>query len=134
MSKNRYITLKSGERVVVSEEVYREYIRPVWREKKRQRRRGEREISYESLTQNGTENLEWNQNQLTEQIVEDKLMLELLMEALAELTEDERCLIDELFYQERTEREIAQKKSVSHQAIHKQKIKILKKLRTFFNK
>ena len=132
MPKNRYITLPNGEKAEVTEEIYREYMRPVWREKKRRKRRYETEVSYESLTQNGIENLDWNQYQLTEQIVEDRLMLELLMSALADLTEDERELINEIYFQEKTEREIARRKAVSNGAIHKRKEKILKKLKKYF--
>lgn len=84
------------------------------------------------MTQNGIENLDWNQYQLTEQIVEDRLMLELLMSALADLTEDERELINEIYFQEKTEREIARRKAVSNGAIHKRKEKILKKLKKYF--
>lgn len=132
MPKNRYITLPNGEKAEVTEEIYREYMRPVWREKKRRKRRYETEVSYESLTQNGIENLDWNQYQLTEQIVEDRLMLELLMSALADLTEDERERINEIYFQEKTEREIARRKAVSNGAIHKRKEKILKKLKKYF--
>lgn len=134
MSKNRYITLPNGEKAEVTEEIYREYMRPVWREKKRRKRRYEAEVSYESLTQNGIENLDGNQNRLTEQIVEDRLMLELLMEALAELTEDERELISEIYFQEKTEREIAEKARVSQPYIHKRKTSILKKLKKVLEK
>jgi DNA-directed RNA polymerase specialized sigma subunit len=45
----------------------------------------------------------------------------MLMEALSDLTEDERFLIDALFYQNRSEREVADSFHISHQAVHKKK-------------
>ena len=56
-------------------------------------------------------------------------MLEMLLAALAELTDDERSLIDSLFYQEKSEREIAGEIGISSIAVHKRKHKILSKLR-----
>lgn len=66
---------------------------------------------------------------LVDEIVEDKLLLEMLLAALAELTDDERSLIDSLFYQEKSEREIAGEIGISSIAVHKRKHKILSKLR-----
>ena len=56
-------------------------------------------------------------------------MLEMLLAALAELTDDERSLIDSLFYQEKSEREIAGEIGISSITVHKRKHKILSKLR-----
>ena len=45
------------------------------------------------------------------------------------LTDDERELIEALFYYGLTEREYAAQKNVYHNAIHKKKMRILKKLK-----
>ena len=48
------------------------------------------------------------------------------------LTDDERELIEALFYYSLTEREYAAQKNVYHNAIHKKKMRILKKLKNFW--
>ena len=52
-----------------------------------------------------------------------------LFDCLSMLTEDERELINAIFFYGMTEREYAVQKGVYHNAIHKKKIRILKKLK-----
>ena len=66
---------------------------------------------------------------LVEQIVEDKLLLEMLLKALETLTADERFLIDEIYFQEKTEREVSAKLNIPKTNVHRLKEKILKKLK-----
>ena len=63
-----------------------------------------------------------------------KISAEKLYQALAELSEKERELIAALFFEEKTERELAAVFGISQPAVHKQKNKILKKLKTFLDK
>ena len=49
-----------------------------------------------------------------------------------QLTKEERDLIYALFFDEKTESEVAKSLGVSQQAIHKRKNRILKKLKNFF--
>lgn len=63
-----------------------------------------------------------------------KISAEKLYQALAELSEKERELIVALFFEEKTERELAAVLGISQPAVHKQKNKILKKLKTFLDK
>ena len=51
--------------------------------------------------------------------------------ALAKLTEEERQLIDALYFREQTEAAAAVALGISQQAVHKRKNKILKKLKLF---
>lgn len=126
MAKDRYIII-GGEKVLVSEEVYRAFKRPAWAERKRRAVRAERERSLEAFMDAG---LELPDNRaLVAEIVEDKLLLDMLFEALAELTEDERGLIDALFYADKSEREIAAETGRSKTSVHKQKARILDKLK-----
>lgn len=60
---------------------------------------------------------------------EEKQLLECLREALRNLNEKERQLIDYLFFDGLTEREAAAILGISHQAVSKQKHKIIEKLR-----
>jgi len=131
VEKQRYIRI-SGEEVPVTEEVYRVFMRPIWREKKRRQREKER----------GTQPLSLNKflgagfdipsgDALVEEIVADKLLLEMLMNALDELTTEERELIDAIYYDDLSERETARKIGRPKTSIHDQKIRILDKLKKF---
>ena len=85
------------------------------------------EYSLNALEDNGFEAV--SDERLIEEIIEDKLLLNMLVEALAELTEDERSLIEALFYEDKSEREIAVETERSKTSIHKQKARILDKLK-----
>ena len=67
-----------------------------------------------------------------EDVVFRKLMADKLHTALMQLTKEERDLIYALFFDEKTESEVAKSQGVSQQAIHKRKNRILKKLKNFF--
>ena len=86
-----------------------------------------REISLENFNDVHT----LSDEKLVEQIVEDKLLLEMLLKALETLTEDERFLIDEIYFQEKTEREISKKSRIPQQTINSRKKKIIEKLKKY---
>lgn len=130
MGKDYYIVI-NGKKIAVSEEVYRAYKQPVWRESKRAKARADMEHSYEGMLEDGFELA--SDDALIEDIVTDKLLLDMLLAALDELAEDERSLIDALFYQEQTERDVARRDHISHQAVHKKKVRVLEKLRRFLD-
>ena len=69
-----------------------------------------------------------------EETVLRKLQYEQLHKALSLLPDDERELIDRLFFQGQTEREAAECMGIYRNAIHKRKNRILKKLKKFFEK
>lgn len=56
-------------------------------------------------------------------------MLDKLLQSLSVLPEDERNLIHALFFDGMTEREYAAQEGAFHNAIHKRKTRILKKLK-----
>ena len=126
MEKGYYITI-DGKQVPVTEEVYRAFKRPVWREHKRSQVRKKREISSDSLAESGYEIP--SKDKLVDEIVEDKLMLEILIAALDELSEDERQFINKLYYEEKTEAQVAECLGVSQQAVNKRRKNIIKKLK-----
>lgn len=70
-----------------------------------------------------------DERESVEELVLCKIRHEQLRKALDILTEKERALILALFFEEKTEREVAEAMGISHQAIHKRKNKILKKLK-----
>ncbi len=126
MDKEYFIEL-NGRQIPVSKEVYYAFKRPAWREHKRRQVRTEKELSLEAFADAGFEIP--SGKALVDEIVEDKLLLDMLFKALSELTDDERFLIDELFFNDKSEREVAKEISLSKTGVHKQKEKILSKLR-----
>lgn len=65
----------------------------------------------------------------TENFVENKMMKEKLRECLLLLNFAERSLIEALYYQEKTERELSKETGVHYSTIHSRKKKILEKLK-----
>ena len=126
MDKEYFIEL-NGRQIPVSKEVYYAFKRPAWKERKRRQVRAEKELSLEAFADAGFEIP--SGEALVDEIVEDKLLLDMLSKALSELTEEERVLIDELFFNDKSEREIAREIGVSQPAIHKRRNRILVKLK-----
>jgi RNA polymerase sigma factor (sigma-70 family) len=122
----------NGKEISVSEEVYYAFKRPAWKERKRRQVRAEKELSLEAFADAGFEIP--SGQALVDEIVEDKLLLDMLSKALSELTEDERVLIDELFYQEKPERMVAKETGVSQNTVNYHKNRILEKLRRLLEK
>jgi len=122
----RYIDI-DGEKVAVSEDVYRAYKRPAWRERKRRITRRKKERSLDKFKDDGFDIPA--EGASLDEIVADKLLLDMLMSALDELTAEERGLIDALFYEDRSEQAAADALNISQQAVNKRKRRILAKLR-----
>ena len=129
MAKDYFIVI-DGEQVPVSEEVYRAFKRPAWAERKRRQVRAEHERSLEQFAEDGFDIP--SDDALVDEIVADKQLLDLLMSALSKLTAEERSLIDALFYEDKSERELAKETGTPQKTINNRKRAILKKLRKFF--
>ena len=89
-----------------------------------------REDSLDRLMDDNAEQFA-NRNKSVEDMVLRRISIERLYKALEQLTEKERKLIEDLFFEEMTEREVALSLGISQPAVHKQKNKILKKLKFF---
>ncbi len=126
MSQEYYITL-NGKRIPVMRKYTTLSSAGHGGERKRRQVRAENELSLDALADAGFELPD--EASLVDEIVADKLLLDMLLEALSDLTDDERFLIDALFYQEKSERMVAKETGLSKTGIHKQKEKILSKLR-----
>jgi len=85
-----------------------------------------REDSLDRLSEDNAEQFP-DERESVEELVLRKLRHEQLRKALDILTEKERALILALFFEEKTEREVADAMGISQPAVHKQKNKILKK-------
>lgn len=75
MKKEYYIKLNDGQVVPVTEEVYREYKRPQWREAKQKKVRQMREFSLEYMTENGMEHIYSDNQKLVEEIAGKRQMI-----------------------------------------------------------
>lgn len=91
-----------------------------------------REDSYERLLEQGSQFKE-NAPSAEEQAIQN-IEAERLHKALSFLSDDERNLILQLYFSERTEREVAELMGVYHNAVHKRKQRILRKLKKIIEK
>ena len=149
MEKRDFYLYINGQPVPVSEEVDREYYRAEDKERyfmgrlkkghtkvnpetKEIRYIPSRELSYEQLVEQ-----DW-QFAAAGDSVEDRAvradMLEKLQDVLQSLSAEEMTLLNELFYLEKTEREVAGLYAVSQNTIHYRKNRILDKLKKMMEK
>lgn len=89
-----------------------------------------REDSLDRLMDDNAEQFS-DRHESVEDMVLRKISVERLYAALSTLSEKERELIEALFFEEKTERDVASAMGISQPAVHKQKNKILKKLKLF---
>ncbi len=147
MSEKGFYLYINGQPVEVSEEVYREYNRAEEKERYFMRRlkKGRFVIDPDGQTVDYIPSREASYDQLMEadwdfpapgdpmdDVMIKAQLLEKLEEALCSLSEEERKLIWEIFYLEKTEREVSIAYQITQTAINKRKRKILEKLKKFF--
>ena len=116
----------------VTEETYRDFYKSKRRQKYIDERSAENnDFSYDMLKTddfNGEDILPDENEPLDEQVIR-KIMTDKLRCAMLLLSEDEHELICEIFYEELSERTLAEKYCSSQVAIPKRKVKILNKLK-----
>ena len=134
---NKYFLPLHGMLMEVTEEEYRSYYKDKRRQKyidERSRENGD--VSYDALDSSdmlGESVLVDIETNVEEQVT-NKIILEQVHNAFLLLSEEEKEVITAIFKNNLTERELAKKKGVYHNAIHKQKNRILEKLKKFLNK
>lgn len=142
---DRFIKI-GKERVLVTEEFYKEYYKMIRREKYMQNdiKVGHIEVEMEkqkvffiSSKEDSIERLmdqgsDFYDGQAVEDIACDKAMLFILQKAMQELNYEEQELIRKLYYKNLTVREVAEQEKISHVAIIKRHKKILEKLKKYF--
>lgn len=132
MSENKkYTIVIKRQRVEVSEAVYRAYHKEREAERYQNKLIRQNELSLERFHENGV-NINYLIVRVQPDIVDSLLhqeQLEALWKALQSLPEDERFLIDELFFNDKKEADLAAELLVTQQAISKRKKKILDKLK-----
>ena len=134
---NKYFLPLHGMLMEVTEEEYKAYYKDNRRQKyidERSRENGD--VSYDALDSSdmlGESVLVDIETNVEEQVT-NKIIFEQLHNAFLLLSEEEQNVITAIFKNNLTERELAKKKGVYHNAIHKQKNRILEKLKKFLNK
>ncbi|EDS73509.1 sigma-70 family RNA polymerase sigma factor [Anaerofustis stercorihominis] len=132
MDKNIRTLLVRNERIEVSEAVYKAYYKEREHEKYLDKKKRDNEYSYEGMKEKGIV-FEYNEG-LIEMSPEEKLLKDIekerLREALSALNKDEMFLIDLYYFENKSEREIAEIFSLSQKAVNKRKKRILEKLKS----
>ena len=137
MSENKkYTIVVKKQRVEVSEAVYRAYHKERETERYQNKLIRQNELSLERFHEDGV-NIDYLIVRVQPHIV-DRLIhreqLEALWIALQSLPEDERSLIDELFFNEKSERKLAAELDIPRMTLSDKKNRILRKLKKLLDK
>jgi len=132
MAKEYYLYI-GGQKVKVSEDIYKVY----WREKEHEKYleqvdRKNHLFLFSSLDHDGhfEENI-IDESVDVEKIVETQMMIGAVRNAISRLNAEERDIIERLYFNDETLSSIAKRKKVSYQAIQWRKNKSLQKLKLF---
>ncbi len=130
MPKEYYLYV-NGQRVKVSEQIYKVY----WREKEHEKYLEQVDkknhlLFFSSLDHDGhfVNNIV-DESVDVEKIVETQMMIEAVRSAISRLNAEERDIIERLYFNDETLSSVATEKKVSYQAIQWRKNNILKKLK-----
>ena len=129
--KKEYYLYVGGQKVKVSEDIYKVY----WREREHEKYleqvdRKNHLLFFPSLNHDGNfvDNLE-DKNVDVEKVVATQMMIEALRNAMSKLNNDEREIIERLYFNDETLRAVAKTQNISHPALIKRRDKILEKLK-----
>ena len=130
MKKEFYLYV-NGQKVKVSEDIYKVY----WREKEHEKYLEQVDkknhlLFFSSLDHDGNfvDNLA-DESVDVEKIIETQILIETVRKAVSRLNDEERDIIERLYFNDETLSSVARSKKVSYQAIQWRKNNILKKLK-----
>ena len=130
MAKEYYLYVR-GQKVKVSEDIYKVY----WREKEHEKYLEQVDkknhlLFFSSLDHDGNfvDNLA-DESVDVEKIIETQILIETVRKAMSGLNDEERDIIERLYFNDETLSSVARSKKVSYQAIQWRKNNILKKLK-----
>ncbi|CNK68147.1 TPA: sigma factor-like helix-turn-helix DNA-binding protein [Streptococcus agalactiae] len=130
MAKEYYLYIR-GQKVKVSEDIYKVY----WREKEHEKYLEQVDkknhlLFFSSLDHDGNfvDNLA-DESVDVEKIIETQILIETVRKAMSRLNDEERDIIERLYFNDETLSSVARSKKVSYQAIQWRKNNILKKLK-----
>ena len=131
MDKKEYYIYVKGKALSVNEEVYKTYWKIIEHEKYLQKKDWKYGvIPFSSLDHDGhfIDNIV-DESVDAEKIVETQMMIEAVRNAISKLNDEERDIIERLYFNEETLRSVAKQKSITHPALIKRRNKILEKLK-----
>ncbi|WP_342976539.1 sigma factor-like helix-turn-helix DNA-binding protein [Streptococcus constellatus] len=134
MDKKYYIFV-GDEKIEVDQEVYKSYWQITNRERYLERLDRQNKLLFFSdlSTEYSFEDTIADENYDLEKIVETKMLIDRVREAIDSLNDEEREVIERLYYQDESLRSIATSKKISAPALLKRRNKILKKLKELLN-
>ena len=129
--KKEYFIFVNGEKVIVTEEVYKAYWQVTNRENYlKQLDRDNQLFLFCDFDHDGHfESNLVDESVDVEKLVETKMCIEALHKVLAKLNDDEREIIEKLFFSNESMSSLARKKSITYQAVQWKRDNILKKLK-----
>ena len=132
MPKEYYLYV-NGQKVKVSEQIYKVY----WREKEHEKYlelvdKKNHLLFFSSLDHDGhyVDNIV-DESVDVEKIVETQMMIEAVRNAISRLNAEEKDIIERLYFNDETVRSLAKLKSITHLALIKRRNKILENLKKF---
>jgi RNA polymerase sigma factor (sigma-70 family) len=133
MVKKEYFIFVNGDKVFVSKEVYQVYWQQTNRENYLERLDRKNKLLFFSEADhdgNFVDNLE-DKSVDVEKLVETKEAIENLYKALAELNDEEREIIDALYFREESTRKLAERLGTHKTSIIRKRESILNKLKVY---
>ena len=133
--EKRFIPLH-GMLMEVSLDDYKEFYKNVERQKYlRKEAIRANEVSYNALDSEDMsgEDVLVDMSKPVDEYVSDKLRLEEMLRCFGQLSKDDRALLHALFFDGKSERELARELEISQPAVHKRLQKVLVKLRSLMN-
>ncbi len=134
-NKTYYLYVK-GQKVEVSEKIYRAYVQPERKERMREYRAREKVSvsSIERLSENGFDIEDKSQDCLASIIEREEQTEELskLRVAIAQLSERDRQVVQLYFFEGKTHQEIAAVLGLARNTVTELLVRILKRLKNFF--
>ena len=130
MSKEYYLYVR-GQKIKVSEDIYKVYWREKEHEKYLEQVDKKNHLLFFSLLDhdgNFVDNLA-DESVDVEKIIETQILIETVRKAVSRLNDEERDIIERLYFNDETLSSVARSKKVSYQAIQWRKNNILKKLK-----
>ena len=131
MTKEYYLYV-GGQKIKVSEQIYKAYWQEREHEKYLEQVDKKKHLLFFPLNHDGNfeDNLE-DKNVDVEKVVATQMMIEALRNAMSKLNEEEREIIERLYFNDETLRAVAKTQNISHPALIKRRDKILEKLKKF---
>lgn len=126
-----YTLIAGGERISVSKKVYREYYKHYEHERYIEKVSSKKNLSFNALKEQGypIENKMLDkQISISEEVI-TKIMIEKMLKSIGQLNTYEKMIIEELFFNDKSERKLAKELSISQSTLSYRKKKLLEKLK-----